>query len=112
METTEDWENTVMKCFHNNGEDMDMRSTFSTYGNSGSLVNEEQSENVGKTDINNLNIHNMEKTLESLKLFKCDICMKSFAWKSHLTIHSYTHTGEKPFKCNFCSKSYSENLPD
>ena len=83
MEMAEDLENTITKCFHNNAEEMDI-STFYVHGNSGTLINEEQSKNVGKTGTHNIDTHNMEETLQGLKSFKCDVCMESFTQKSQL----------------------------
>lgn len=33
-------------------------------------------------------------------------CGRSFARPSHLQMHLYTHTGERPYGCSLCSKSF------
>ncbi|OMJ16720.1 Zinc finger protein [Smittium culicis] len=41
--------------------------------------------------------------------YNCKYCTKSFTRPSSLTIHTYTHTGEKPHECTFpeCKKRFS-----
>ncbi|XP_054279484.1 zinc finger E-box-binding homeobox protein zag-1-like isoform X3 [Macrosteles quadrilineatus] len=40
---------------------------------------------------------------------KCDVCMKAFKHKHHLTEHKRLHSGEKPFQCTKCLKRFSHS---
>ncbi|KAK2714966.1 hypothetical protein QYM36_009828 [Artemia franciscana] len=52
-----------------------------------------------------LTVHRRTHTGE--KPFECDICKKNYTCKSALSIHRRTHTGEKPFECDICNKAYT-----
>lgn len=41
------------------------------------------------------------------KRWKCRNCPNAFSFKSHLVIHSVTHTGERPFSCNECALTFT-----
>lgn len=48
-------------------------------------------------------------TVSGQRPHKCDICMKAFKHKHHLTEHKRLHSGEKPFQCLKCLKRFSHS---
>ncbi|XP_072319454.1 uncharacterized protein [Eucyclogobius newberryi] len=40
---------------------------------------------------------------------RCEICNKTFPFKSQLTAHVRSHTKEKPFCCSLCKRKFSQN---
>lgn len=47
------------------------------------------------------------KKAEKTKIFKCDICEKTFKRREHLYQHSKLHSGIRPFSCVHCPKTFS-----
>ena len=39
----------------------------------------------------------------------CDVCEKSFKYKSYSVRHKKIHSGEKQYKCDVCYKSFTAN---
>uniref|UniRef100_A0A3B3BU63 C2H2-type domain-containing protein n=1 Tax=Oryzias melastigma TaxID=30732 RepID=A0A3B3BU63_ORYME len=77
--------------------------------------------NIGYNSLNLFRCSECGKTYSSmshLKLhiqyhaerpYRCPVCRKCFSWKGRLQKHMRTHTGEKPFKCTVCGKRFSES---
>ncbi|KAM9309308.1 zinc finger protein 574 isoform 2-T4 [Pholidichthys leucotaenia] len=40
--------------------------------------------------------------------FRCQICLKEFAYQSTFNVHMRTHTDERPFECATCSKRFRQ----
>ncbi|XP_054553341.1 zinc finger protein 586-like [Talpa occidentalis] len=47
-----------------------------------------------------------QRILKQAKRYECKDCEKVYKWKSTLTRHQRTHTGERPYECKECHKSY------
>uniref|UniRef100_A0AAG5DCI5 Uncharacterized protein n=1 Tax=Anopheles atroparvus TaxID=41427 RepID=A0AAG5DCI5_ANOAO len=48
-------------------------------------------------------VHKREK---HMPMYQCEVCNKSFAFKSKLRDHAMLHTGERPYKCQLCERSF------
>jgi len=49
----------------------------------------------------------------SKKTYSCNVCQKTFVYKSAFARHERTHTGEKPYKsykCDRCDKTFSQSF--
>lgn len=44
---------------------------------------------------------------QGLKPFKCELCDRSFAKRSHLERHIHAHSQDKPLHCSFCGKGFT-----
>lgn len=42
--------------------------------------------------------------------FKCQVCLKNFATRGSLDVHSTIHTGVRPFVCSVCHKSFRHKV--
>ena len=52
-----------------------------------------------------LGIH--KETHSEEKSNKCDVCDKGYKSKSYLVVHKRIHTGEKPYNCEVCDRSFT-----
>ena len=43
-------------------------------------------------------------------VFRCNLCDKIFSYKSLLSRHMRSHTGEKPFQCEICSRAFKQQV--
>ncbi|XP_051017807.1 zinc finger and SCAN domain-containing protein 5B-like [Acomys russatus] len=51
----------------------------------------------------------VEQLPEQALPFRCSECKKGFLYRSQLTIHQRSHTGERPFQCSHCSKAFVQS---
>ena len=59
-----------------------------------------------KSKTSNMNASSVQ---EGKKVFKCDVCGKSFSNQTKLTEHiAAIHEGKKPFRCDICSYRFSQ----
>ena len=55
-----------------------------------------------------MNKADSKKSRKRSNSFDCDVCERTFKFKSQLTIHKRTHTQEKALKCKNCNKSFTQ----
>lgn len=48
----------------------------------------------------------VKKSAAVASAFVCDICHKNFPFKSYLTRHMFSHSGEKPLNCPYCDQKF------
>ena len=51
-------------------------------------------------------LRHQQQIHEGEKPFVCKICTKQFYLPQHLEVHERRHTGEKPFECSKCKKTF------
>ncbi|CAL8098744.1 unnamed protein product [Orchesella dallaii] len=59
-----------------------------------------------KTYTNEDNLSRHKFTHLNKRELKCDLCLKAFMFKDQLVKHLRTHTGEKPFSCSICNRRF------
>ncbi|XP_054553628.1 zinc finger protein 39-like isoform X2 [Talpa occidentalis] len=52
-----------------------------------------------------LTLHPQSQT--GVKRYPCQVCKKTFRWKSAFSVHQRTHIREKPYECEACRKVFS-----
>ena len=58
-------------------------------------------------DVDLLATH-LSRVHPAAKVFRCQVCGKIFQRRGSLTIHMFTHTGERPFVCEVCRTAFSD----
>ncbi|XP_060858392.1 repetitive organellar protein-like [Metopolophium dirhodum] len=61
-----------------------------------------------QTANNAYGVHGHKNVLTGNTPLQCNVCFKTFTYRSILARHQIMHTGEKPYACNFCGRSFSQ----
>ncbi|XP_025602335.2 zinc finger protein 761-like [Athalia rosae] len=88
--------NRSFQCLESNGIQISENLAFSKV-----------SENSLNHQPNESELNMTDGSIAKDKKHKCSLCPKSFAQKSKLMTHQFSHTGQRPFKCTICEKAYA-----
>ncbi|PVV02662.1 hypothetical protein BB560_002881, partial [Smittium megazygosporum] len=96
----------IEKYIEQNSKQTKNTQSFSNSPAGSNNLKPEQSRNTSTQSPTTSSSKSAEKPVQK---YNCKYCDKSFTRPSSLTIHTYTHTGERPHECTFpgCNKRFS-----